>query len=342
LKPNQEVVFAIMSGAPLYNDKPQIVVGVVKSRNENGEITDIQPLTILHSVETRAGNYMNLNELYDAIYADYDSTPPDGSLYVFGGLVNPKTSKVFGKRPGIVRYNKGNNAWTRIDKITDYDPNAPIMMIGENNQPILLRGNIDTSKIFMPNIYEWSQSHYGRMYYLTKNGNDTYTPIAINKSDEVEEPITRDNIKSMIESGFVLSNARELRQVGVNFMFDPWNKNTGKFERILPSAADERKPMPKAGPQKVAGDAEFGDTTVKEVEAQAPAENEEILQLSIDSKTLDDILGNTGAVSEDVDYSVSYENQSGPAKAKIDEKTTPEIWNRWKGNEKMRKKLLGC
>ena len=459
LKPDQEVVFAIMDGAPKYEGKPQIVVGTVAERNSNGEITRVQPLTILHSID-KAGDYMGLNELYDAIYADYDSTSPEGSLYVFGGKVNPKTSKVFGIRPGLMRYNRESTG-VNIETIPDYNPDAPIIILDDSNRPVLLRGNVDVSKLFIPNIYPWSSPHNGRLYYMVKNGSNTYTPVIIEKPtvtsndvenaadgtymakirdiaskiDEITSSLTSGNIQdsnnklhkqlselskyynidgvafsydeksgpglnvnwitrhyvqgqeiatehnrdfqpgesitplfdeldrkvrisyrpdnieqskknlsSLISEGLITSNVSEFRQVGTNMLYDPWNKDTGRFERILPSATPEQKSIPKSDKQTVAGDAEFGDTTVRDAEAQAPTVTvqEQPSQPAVENKTLDDVFGEAGVIQEDVDYSLDYDEQSGSAKAKIDEKMSRDVWDRWKGNDKMRKKLMGC
>lgn len=195
VNPNDEIVFAILPDAPLSPEgQKQIVWGTVKSRNADGEITAIQPIDFLHSRD-KAGKYMNLDELYDAIQNDYESTDPD-SLYIFGGRKNPKTSKIFQRRPGIVRYDRSNTQGTKLDQIPSYREDAPIMVMDESNRPVLLRGKAEESNIFMPNIYEWSSSHDGRLYYLARGGSDrkgnpTYTPIFVRKM-----PITSEKVMS--------------------------------------------------------------------------------------------------------------------------------------------------
>lgn len=199
---NDEIVFAILPNAPLSPEgQKQIVWGKVKSRNADGEITAIQPIDFLHSRD-KAGRYMNLDELYDAIQADYESADPE-SLYIFGGKKNPKTSKVFQRRPGIVRYDKNNTEGTKLNQIPAYREDAPIMIMDKGNRPVLIRGNAPESNIFMPNVYEWSHSHDGRVYYLAKggsdkNGNPTYTPIFVDKM-----PITKDKVRQHGDNKFL-------------------------------------------------------------------------------------------------------------------------------------------
>lgn len=182
LNVNDELVFCYMSGCPRYDGVPQVVVGVVKSRDESGNINAVQPLTTLHrpnsvSSETRT-KYAYLDELYDAIQSDFDSRGPDGPLYVFGGKSNPTTSRVFGIRPGIVPFGAENN---RIDQIEGYSDSAPIVMIGENNEPIVLRGNQrDVTKMFLPTRNN-AVNRYGQLYYMVRNGGDSYTPIALGR-----------------------------------------------------------------------------------------------------------------------------------------------------------------
>ena len=455
---NQEVVFAIVDGAPKYEGKPQIVVATIKSRDAEGNITAVQPLSILHSMG-KSDKYMYLDELYDAIRSDYDSTTPSGSLYVFGGLKNPYTSKVFDIRPGLVRYNEISKS---VDKIDDYDPNAPIIILDANNQPILLRGNADVSKMSMPNIYPWSKSHAGRIYYMVKNGtNGGYTPILLDKaivtSEELENApndgflanvnkivsaidnltanlnpenleqsnanlrgqigklnkyvniygvsftfenevdpnlhiswkTTRNvqgetfvddndinvmpgesilsvfdklnrqirmsfkpeniadikrNLQQIINDGLITSNADKLRQVGVNFTFDPWN-GKDKFERILPSNKQDVKTMPKAGPQVVSVDAEMGEPASEPVDTSNVDKEpqKEVAPTTIHvSDDIDDLLSEVQQANPVDEISKDYVDLSQESKATLVRKNTSEdMWNKIK-NPNVRKILLKC
>ena len=426
LRPNEPVVFAIMEGAPKYEGKDQIVVAAIKSRNANGEITELQPLTVLHSEETKAGDYMNLSELYDAIRADYDSREPDGVMYIFGGKEKPYTSNVFGKRPGLVRYDQ--NTFKRIDEIDSYDPDAPIIILNENNEPVLLRGNAERAKLFGPNIYPWSKPHTGRMYYMVSNGNDTYTPIYIERAiatsenvtaapdggflsnirnafekidsivgkttpenlnqsnvdlkqalgnlsnylnidgiefnilygaegpvldvaweehhlvqgqdvkntfseqylasqpsvallDKINRPIrisykdkwldtSKKNLENAINEGLITSNAKELRQVGVNFMFDPWDGDG--FKRVLdsPYGQQPKKSIAKAEPQKIAKDAEIDDgpmaLSVPLPSASQTKTSDEEFNKNI-PQSLDGFLEDDDATMPEIDFSLDFD-----------------------------------
>ena len=453
LKPGDDVVLAIMEGAPKYEERNQIVVAAVKSRNEAGEIAELQPLTILHSTD-KGGDYMNLDALYDAIYEDYDSTEPSGGLYVFGGKKNPKMSKVWGKRPGLVRYDRSNPG-TRIDRIDSYDDSAPIMVVGENNQPVLLRGNIDVSKIYMPNIYEWSPSHYGRLYYLTKSGDDGYTPILIDKQnittadlnnapegsfiynirqelislDNISAGLKPDNIEQsnislkkklgelneylnldgltfeyvdeanphlnikwnvkdevkgvnvapdesiiplfdnvlsrparlspkekwldsskrhlegIIESGLLTSNVRELRQVGVNFMFDPWDSDTGTFKQILSSRRENNKSAAKAEPQVIARDAELGNEPLGDeavVSDETISKSVEVHKTSL-PENLTDFFEDKGedVVVPQYELDLEYSQLSAESRDTLKQKGVSEkVWD--ESDEKTREHLLYC
>lgn len=449
---NDEVVFAILEDAPKFNGQEQIVVAAVKERNDRGEITSVQPLTILHSMD-RSSTYMYLDELYDAIQEDRKRQPAAGELYVFGGLTNPKTSRVFDKRPGLMRYNEEGGK-KRIDKIGSYDSDAPIIVLDENNQPVLLRGNIDLSKVFLPLIYEWSAPHNGRIYYLVDNGNDTYTPIfvdreeitssalnnavegsflsdvkkIVDKMDQLTKGVTPDNLDArnenlrkglkqlgslvnvdgisfeyqkipapdggttaqlhitwgendggdlsvlpgesvmklfdlayiparlspkekwlassrknlsrIIEDGLLTSNAQELRQVGVNFLFDPWNPFTGKFERVLSDTegAVRKQRVPETGQQNIANDAELGEPAVAQ-KAESPKTNvysNPVVPAGSDIANLDSILGDS--VDEtNLDYAkLSEKTKNRLKELGVSEKT----WN--ERGEAFRKHVLGC
>lgn len=461
LNPGDEVVLAISENAPKYNGQNQIIVAAVKERNADGEIIDIQPLTVLHSTD-KSGDYMNLDELYDAIYADYDSTEPEGSMYIFGGKKNPKTSRVWGKRPGLVRYDR-KGPGKRIDEIPAYDASAPIMVYGDNNQPILLRGNIDPSKIYMPNLYSWSKDHYGRLYYLVKSGDNGYTPILIEKAtytadmlrnapdntflanirdrvtaidnltsevgsgydiskandrlktilgklnqyinldgisfeyadaaepylnihwvearevqgqqffDEYDRKVLPgesliplfDNILSRpprlspkqkwlntskhhlgdyIDAGLLTSNAQELRQVGVNFMYDPWDAESGTFKQVLPSQRQEQRPISKAEPQVVAKDAELGDD-LSEFDAQIASvqESQPVEQDTSLPQNLDDFFGgfeeNEAQIQNEPD--LDFAELSAESRDALKQKGVSEkVWN--ESDRQTREHLLFC
>lgn len=346
LAPNDKVVFAIMDGTPEYEGKKQIVVAVVKERNEAGEITSVQPITILHD-QNKSGRYLHLKELYNAISSDYESTEPDGSLYIFGGKTNPYISKVWGIQPGLMRYNKSSDG-TRIDQIENYDPNAPIIIMNKNNEPVVLRGSVDVSKMRLPNLYPWSRPHSGRMYYMVKNGGDSYVPVLLTRiipENEEFEPVTRKNINQLISDGLIISNAEKLRQVGVNFMIDPWN-GKDKFERVLPSTQEESAPIPKTEVQKVATDAEMGGEPIAEQPAaptaQAQVQDTNPPSVEIVSDDLDVLFGEE-TQPETVDEAIlPFDKLSDSASGVLQSKgVTKERWNSVT-NIKLRRKWLTC
>ena len=211
LKPEDDLVFCYMSGCPPYDGVPQVVVGVVKTRNDAGEITDVQPLTTLHRPNSVAsGNraqYAYIDELYDAIQSDFESRGPDGPLYVFGGKTNPITSKVFNISPGLVAFGR---EYRDIKDIPSYADDAPIVVIGAGEEPVVLRGR-DAGKL---NLFTPSRSNfeagktptrYGHLYYMVRNGNDSYTPIALDVESLTKEVFDRaprggfvDKIKGII------------------------------------------------------------------------------------------------------------------------------------------------
>ena len=63
---------------------------------------------------------------------------------------------------------------------------------------------------------------------------DASRPIQISLFENRREDAKR-NLNDAIAEGLVTSDAKALRQKGVNFMFDPWNPATAKFERLLTS-----------------------------------------------------------------------------------------------------------
>ena len=209
LNVGDKLVFCYMAGCPRYDGVPQVVVGVVKERDADGNITSVQPLTTLHrpnsdAPETRA-KYAYLDNLYSAIQSDFDSRGPDGPLFVFGGKKNPITSRVFGIRPGIVPFANNNRDLKEIDSYSD---DAPIVMIGTNDEPIVLRGKVsDTSKLFLPTRNN-KVNRYGQLYYMVRNGKDSYTPIALARTN-----LTREVFEGAKEGGFVDSIKKEIAKI---------------------------------------------------------------------------------------------------------------------------------
>lgn len=197
LKEGDELVFCYMDGCPMYDNRPQVVVGVVAERNADGEITRVQPLTTLHQPNYFASEersyYNGLNELYDALQADYESREPDGPLYVFGGLKNPITSKVWDLRPGVIPFGTDS---VDIRNVPSFSDSGPIILVGENGDPIFLQGNLDPAKVTRMSS-SGDNSHYGQMYYLVRNADD-YTPIHVNTVK-----LDRAKFDSAVEGGYV-------------------------------------------------------------------------------------------------------------------------------------------
>lgn len=457
LNKEDRLVFAIMSDAPLYEGLPQIVVAKELERNAQGEVSRIQPLTFLHSIE-KAGEYMNLAELHDAIMTDINAREPDGDFQLFGGKENPITSRVFDKPAGIVRYDRNANGGERIDQKPSYDADAPIMILGKDNQPFLLRGNIDLSKVYLPNIYPWSADHYGRIYYLAKSGNGMYSPIFVDKKevssaavssapegtflakikneleniDNISKEVTdenadasnirlkkqlrelnkllnldgvsfsyqknllpngeygmalnvswgesdveqtniepgtsvisvldlinrparispkeelidssRRNLEGIISDGLLITDARELRQVGMNFRFDPWDPTTGTFHRLLPSetATESEKPIPESKPQHIATDAEFGDDFwVEEADVAFPETGVSVEEAERTDTAFSDTMKKAQELSPISLTELPYESLTDEELAILNrKKLTKESWNR--ADEETRKKYLGC
>lgn len=456
LSVDDEVVFVKMDSAPLFKGQSPVVVAVVTQRDASGNITEVQPLTFLHQVvrENSDIDYIGLDALYDAIKEDEKKYPVEGGLYVFGGKQNAYTSRVFGKRPGLVRYNRGENAWKPIDKVDDYDSDAPIIVLDESNRPTLLRGKANPDKFYLPNMYSWSSSHVGRVYYMAKNGKDTYIPILLDKVsitsdklnaapdgsflaevrgvlekiDIITTSLTADNIKQsndalatqlktlnnlmnldgidfeyfvdadnvpaldiswkttekanggesssnydrilhpgesivsilddmnrspriswkskylastkknlskIIQDGLLTTNAQEMRQAGVNFMFDPWDSKSNSFRRVMisPQSTTNNTVSERTT---IARDAEF-DAPVDINSAQAPSSYTSLNARPASAPAgLDSILQDAGVVPKFNEYS-NFEDLPDNEKKKVG---TEDDWNRMSLEE--RRKKLYC
>ena len=335
LNVNDKLVFYTTDECPKYNDKMQIVVGVVKARNADGEISDIQPLTTLHLANSVSSSnrtkYAYLDELYDAMRKDFTSQEPNGGMWVFGGRKTPITSNVFAIRPGLIPLGGESKD---IKQIPGYSESAPIIQYSFDGTPQVLRGTInDISRVFLPtrSNLKPGETRAGYLYYLVRNGNDTFTPVAlhINNMDRYKE-IGRD-INKAIEEGIIESDVQMLRQKGVNFMFDPWNPKTGKFGRLLGDINTS---------QQVNYDAELGEVNREERDKKV-AEDEKIPFNNLAERE-----GQTSVQEETSSTSLSIENKnyselSGDEKAKVDAKGIPsDVWDT--SNASDRKKLLGC
>ena len=335
LNVNDKLVFYTTDECPKYNDKMQIVVGVVKARNADGEISDIQPLTTLHLANSVSSSnrtkYAYLDELYDAMRKDFTSQEPNGEMWVFGGRKTPITSNVFAIRPGLIPLGGESKD---IRQKPGYSESAPIIQYSFDGTPQVLRGTInDLSKVFLPtrSNLKPGENRAGYLYYLVRNGNDTFTPVAlhINNMDRYKE-IGRD-INKAIEEGIIESDVQMLRQKGVNFMFDPWNPKTGKFGRLLGDINTA---------QQVNYDAELGEVNREERDKKV-AEDEKIPFNNLAGRE-----GQTSVQEETSSTSLSIENKnysklSEDEKAKVDAKGIPsDVWDT--SNAFDRKKLLGC
>ena len=162
------------------------------------------------------------------------------------------------------------------------------------------------------------------------------------KPENIED--TKRNLQQMIDDGLITSNADKLRQVGVNFTFDPWN-GKDKFERILPSRKQDVKNTPKAGPQVVSMDAEMGEPAVEPVDAEETAKpvKEETAPTTVHvSDNIDELLSEVQQVNPVDEISKDYDDLSQESKATLERKnTSKETWNKIK-NPNVRKILLKC
>ena len=362
---------------------------------------------------------------------------------MFGGKKNPITSKVFAIRPGIMSL----GGETRdVKNIEGYSEDAPVMVIGQNNEPVLLRGNIDTSKILMPSTAS-TENRFGRLYYLVRSGSDNFTPVLLTSENLTESdfanaqegslvgmigkkldaidalvqkadgtnskelnaklsPMLKDlnryyalnniffefqdlqlangvmvsglhitwgkgdgqqafvepggentvrsvitqnvrrpvrisplserhadavkNLRDSISEGLITSDAKLLRQKGVNFLFNPWNPLTGKFEHLLSGDKAEV----------VKYDADLGESNQDERHAvqiekdKIKYKNDPVFDVSeLPSSNNTGISEYIGKAFDDLtdeqkDYIINVK------------KINPDIWNRL--NPKQRKKLIDC
>ena len=348
---NDKLVFCTMDDCPT---KSQIIVGVVKSRNADGEITEIQPLTTLSQPNSIASEarmrYAYLDELYDAMRKDYMNSEPDG-MWVFGGKKNPITSNVFGIRQGLIPLGNQNRD---IRDIPGYTDSAPIIMYDHDNNPVVLRGKLDMSKVNLParsNLKRGSRA--GRIYYMVRNGDGTYMPVLLHPrvEDIIEEVVLDDgtieqvarkniegyneiskDISKAISEGKLESDVEMLRQKGINFLFDPWNPVTGKFERLIGVA-------PKA--ETVSFDAELGEVNTTErnaavtekdripYEASTNQSNTNTEPVELSEEELNDMISK--------DYEELNQKYLDILKQK---NLSKEMWNSSGQNE--RESLLGC
>lgn len=203
-----ELCFAIISGFPQYKGEPQIVVCKIISRDQNGEVKKIQPLTpLLQSDRSTGLQYLGLSELRKSIMGEYNAIQGDKpNIFVFGGLKNPKVSHVFARPSGIIVYDYDDNAERDIKDIPSYSEEDPIIFIDRDGTPKLIRGKADNLQEMLPNSFKDALANRsdasdkrGRLYYLVPGEFGQLLPIRLHVTHinektigKVDNPVIKD------------------------------------------------------------------------------------------------------------------------------------------------------
>lgn len=167
LKEGDVIHFEYDPSLGLYDGKPQMVMYA-----EWGE--EKRVINVMRMNQPKEGpKYANLEAFWDQVMKEYkDEYTP----FTFS-----KTSTVWAKRKGIVVYNytEVNRNVPINNKAMGYDKDAPIVWFNPQGQPKVIRGD----KYAADSVLSWSGKsdpyYKGRMYYLTKDGDNHYIPIRL-------------------------------------------------------------------------------------------------------------------------------------------------------------------
>lgn len=120
--------------------------------------------------------YLHIKELREAIMDEYSKwkATPENPVFVFS-----KKSKVYVKRPGLVKYGSEK---ANITSIHGYSTDSPMMFISKTGQPVIIRGNADALDKLMGDFspsQNMANNRAGALYYLASDGEDSLIPIRV-------------------------------------------------------------------------------------------------------------------------------------------------------------------
>ena len=174
---NDRIEFIVDPKFPTYDGKYQILMTTIK----NGE------RKVLSVLSGRTSQYFGLRELRDAIDAEYRSFIAEHPNEVF---VFSKSSRVWGKRPGLIDYDFEHADDYSEDRgiinIPGYDDRAPIVYINRHGEAVVVRGSDKNAASKVSDTFDDVDTNVdgekrGNLYYLAKspNGRFEYIPIRL-------------------------------------------------------------------------------------------------------------------------------------------------------------------
>ena len=148
---------------------------------------DGKPMIMLRSAKTgqiltpllTSEKYLGITALRNEIMKEYASwtTSPEHPVFVFS-----KKSTVYVKRPGLVQYNFGNEK-TAAKDLAGYSPDTPIMFIGKDGVPTIVRGDKAAADKLMGDFasaqHNVDSNRVGSLYYLVRDGEEKFIPVRL-------------------------------------------------------------------------------------------------------------------------------------------------------------------
>lgn len=172
LELNDKIEFVVDPTFPAYDGQYQILMTTVK----NGQ------RLVLNVLSGQNSKYTGLKELREAIdkeYREFIEKHPN-EVFVFS-----KKSRVWAKRAGLIDYDFSGKGEKGIVNIPGYSEDAPIVFIGRDGSPQLVRGSDQkvlrmVSDTFDDAFYNKENGKVGNLYYLVKVDAERYAPIRLN------------------------------------------------------------------------------------------------------------------------------------------------------------------
>ena len=156
-------------GFPRVGNREQIVIRLKK----NGHV--------LNTLVEDARSWYNLGQFKEAFEKEYrdwlDTNPASTEVFVFS-----KTSKIWLKQPGQIDYDYAviPDGFVKEQSVTEkpgYDENAPIVFISRNGTPVVIKGDKSAARNFR--INNSLMQRRGALYYMAKDGDNSYIPIRL-------------------------------------------------------------------------------------------------------------------------------------------------------------------
>ena len=172
LQVGDEIEFVVDPAFPKYEGQYQILVCTTKDGQR-------KVLTVLSGQNSKYFGLAKLRGEIDSEYRKFIDAHPN-ETFVFS-----KKSKVWAKRAGQVDYDYSQSDPFANDRnlkdIPAYDESAPIIFINRNGNAQVVRGDLNTLSKVSPNTFTsaFNSSHVGSLYYMAKNGDDSYVPIRL-------------------------------------------------------------------------------------------------------------------------------------------------------------------